>query len=361
MLPLFVTAAIFALLHLPGLGRLAGGSRPSDKAGLALGLGLLAPGVLHLMRPGSFVAGLPSWSAWPGWPEAAVLALGVAELALALGLLVPRTRQPAGWAAVAVFVAAWPAYVLVALGGDSSAGLSQPPWFHYARIPFQLLYIGWAAWVALGHVPGARLRRLGFATFYDRAQVKHGAYLAARKPALMGGLRGTVLEVGPGTGVNLPFFDPSVTWIGVEPNPHMRRRLMTRARELGIEPQFRGFGPAGLEARDASVDAVVTTLVQCSVPDLEAFVRDVKRVLVPGGKFVFIEHVAAPRGTRTRRWQDLLRPVASFCADGCCPNREIGDAIRAGGFATVELEEFEVPPEVIPSLVAPHIAGVATK
>lgn len=350
MTPFVIAVALLALLHLPGLRRLAGGTRPSDKAAVALGLALLVPGVLHLVEPESFVAMVP---AWLGQPARLVFVSGVAELLIAAGLCLPLTRRWAGWGAAALFVAVWPADVNVAL--QQSGALP------FVRVALQPVYIVWGVWVALGHIPGERVRRLGFASLYDRVTLKHGAYLAGRKTQLIGELRGTVLEAGPGTGVNLPFFDSSVKWIGVEPNPHMRQRLSARARELGIEPEFRSFGPHGLEVADASVDAVVTTLVQCSVPDPEAFVREVRRVLVPGGRFVFIEHVAAPRGTPLRLLQNLVQPVTSFMADGCCPNRELADVIRAGGFSSVEVEAFDVPPEVLPKVASPHIAGVATK
>ena len=356
MTPFLIALALLVLLQLPGLRRLAGGSRPSDRAGLALGFALLVPGMAHLVELNSFVAMVPDWL---GDAPRLWFALRRSELVIAMGLCLPVTRRWAGWAALALFVGVWPADLHVALG--QSALL---PW---ARVALQPLYMGWALWVARDHVPGEGLRRRGFAWLYDRVTEKHGAYLAGRKPALIGALRGTVLEVGPGTGVNLPFFDSSVKWIGVEPNPHMRQRLEAKARELGIELEFRGFTPStgqdagGLEVADASVDAVVTTLVQCSVPDPEAFIREVCRVLVPGGRFVFIEHVAAPRGSGLRRLQNLARPFSSFMADGCCPNREIAEVIRAGGFSSVEIETFDIPQEVLPKVASPHIAGVATK
>ena len=83
-------------------------------------------------------------------------------------------------------------------------------------------------------------------------------------------------------------------------------------------------------------------------------------MLVPGGKFVFIEHVAAPSGTWLRRVQNFLAPVWGFMADGCCPNRELASVIHGAGFARLDLEEFRVPPGAIVRVVSPHIAGTAT-
>ncbi len=116
---------------------------------------------------------------------------------------------------------------------------------------------------------------------------------ASRKRALFGDLHGEILEIGPGGGPNLDFFPTDVHWVGVEPNPYMhpyiRRRIQALGRDAG---NYRiDFGdPQGirLPARDASLDAVVGTLVLCSVPHPEESLGEVLRVLKPGGRFVFI-------------------------------------------------------------------------
>lgn len=352
----WIAAALLALFHAPGLRRLTGPAS-HDRAAVALSLALLLPGVMHFTNPEPFVAMMPDWL---GWHAELVWLSGVAELVVALGLLIPATRRVAGWAGVALFIAIWPANVHIALAGEAPAAFQQPAWQLWLRVPFQVLYIGWAAWVALGHIPGRAFRQRMFATLYDRAQARYDEYIGERKRALIGDLRGTVLEVGPGTGVNFAYLDPSVRWIGIEPNPHMRKRLAVKARAAGIEPEFRGFEGTRLEVEDHSVDVVLSTLVQCSVPDPAEFLREVQRVLVPGGRFVFIEHVAAPRDTLLRRVQNFLVPVWAFMADGCCPNRETAELLRAAGFASLELEEFRVPPAAIVRVVSPHIAGVAT-
>jgi ubiquinone/menaquinone biosynthesis C-methylase UbiE len=115
-----------------------------------------------------------------------------------------------------------------------------------------------------------------------------------------------------------------------------------------------------LAVDDESVDAVVCTIVLCSVRDLSATLGEIRRVLRPGGRFVFMEHVAAPRGTGLRRVQRLLRPVWQFLADGCTPDRETDAAIRAAGFSHVEIERFRLPREVS-VLAGPHIAGEAVR
>jgi ubiquinone/menaquinone biosynthesis C-methylase UbiE len=107
----------------------------------------------------------------------------------------------------------------------------------------------------------------------------------------------------------------------------------------------------------ASVDAVVSTLVLCSVPSVAAVLKEILRVLKPGGRFVFIEHVAAPRGTMLRFGQQFVRPLSICFADGCHPDRETGEAIEAAGFGEVKLERFRAPLW----LASPHVAGVAVR
>jgi SAM-dependent methyltransferase len=116
---------------------------------------------------------------------------------------------------------------------------------------------------------------------------------AARKRTLFGNLHGDVLEIGPGAGPNLGYFQADVRWVGVEPNPFMHPHLLKTLRALGRPAgQFRveGGDPDGvrLPTGDASMDAVVATLVLCSVPDPQASLQEILRVLKPGGRFVFI-------------------------------------------------------------------------
>jgi SAM-dependent methyltransferase len=184
---------------------------------------------------------------------------------------------------------------------------------------------------------------------------RYDGLVAARKLALFSPLEGTVLEIGPGAGANLPFFRTDVRWIGVEPNPFLHPTLEETATRLGRDIELRAGTAEQLPVPSQSVDAVVGTLVLCSVHDPAAALREVLRVLRPGGRFVFMEHVAAPRGSVRRFVQRLLRPFWTFAADGCHLDRDTAATIRAAGFRAVMADHFDLPIGVI----GPHVAGTA--
>lgn len=180
-----------------------------------------------------------------------------------------------------------------------------------------------------------------------------------RKRALLGPLQGDVLEIGPGTGTSLGYFSQDVRWIGVEPNIHARSKLIKRASDLGLKAEVRTGVAEKLPLEDSSADAAVATLVLCSVDDVAVALSEIRRVLRPGGRFVFIEHVAAERGTALRRFQDAIAPVWRACADGCHANRETARFITEASFESVTYDQFRISSPMLH--LSPHIAGTATK
>lgn len=180
-----------------------------------------------------------------------------------------------------------------------------------------------------------------------------------RKRDLLGGLTGTLVEIGPGAGVNLPYYGAGVRWVGVEPNGHFHDRLRRKAAALGVEAEVLGGVAERLPLADASADAVVSTLVLCSVDDVRAALAEVRRVLKPGGAFVFLEHVAAPEGSGLRRVQEAVRPAWGLLADGCRPDRETGRLIEAAGFGDVHIERFDAAMPL--PVVRPHVVGTARR
>ncbi|MCW5978389.1 MAG: class I SAM-dependent methyltransferase [Bryobacteraceae bacterium] len=196
-----------------------------------------------------------------------------------------------------------------------------------------------------------------YAALLPRFHQRYAPLVAERKRELLGGLSGTVLEIGAGTGANLPYLGRDVRWIGLDPNPYTPRYARESASRAGVAALFGSAVAEQLPAADESVDAVISTLVLCCVEDPGAALREIVRVLKPGGRFVFIEHVAAPEGTRTRRWQTLVLPLWKRFADGCHPNRETWRWIESAGFARVRYDRFRLPMPI----AGPHMAGEAVK
>lgn len=143
----------------------------------------------------------------------------------------------------------------------------------------------------------------------------------ARKRHLFAGHPDLIVEIGPGSGINFRYYRPGTNVIAFEPNRGQHDRLRRRARQSGLELDVRGGKAESLDLDDGSVPMVVSTLVLCSVKDLVRVLDEIARVLQPGGRFVFIEHVAAPEGSALRRWQRRLRAPWSAMFSGCTIDR----------------------------------------
>jgi ubiquinone/menaquinone biosynthesis C-methylase UbiE len=199
-----------------------------------------------------------------------------------------------------------------------------------------------------------------FARFYDRALAEtEAAGLAARRAILLAGDRGRVHEIGAGTGVNLPHYPAGLdALVLTEPEEPMLRRLRERAAACGLPATVVAAPAERLPFADASFDTVVATLTLCTVGDLPASLREVRRVLVPGGRLLFLEHVRAT-DPRIARRQDLLHPLWRRVGHGCHCNRATLAAIEAAPLDVVEVEHGRVPKA--PRFLEPLIAGVAVR
>ena len=162
--------------------------------------------------------------------------------------------------------------------------------------------------------------------------------LAAYRARIIPAAEGRVLEIGIGSGLNLPFYSRNVARvIGLEPSP----RLLAMARQVertgnGSVEFIEGLAEA-IPLQDASVDTVVTTWTLCSIPDALRALRDMRRVLRPGGHLLFVEHGRAP-DPNVIWWQDRLTPVWKRLGGGCHLNRAIGTLIEGAGFQFDRLE-----------------------
>jgi ubiquinone/menaquinone biosynthesis C-methylase UbiE len=208
------------------------------------------------------------------------------------------------------------------------------------------------------------LRGRLFALTYDRQLARaEDAGLRAMRLRLLAGAGGDVLEIGGGTGANLPCYGPAVGSLTVtEPEPPMLRRLQRRVQEDGVPKN----GPATRVLRapaedlpfgDGSFDVAVSTLVLCGVRDQPRALRELRRVLRPGGRLLFLEHVrSADPGTA--RLQDRVNWLNRLMV--CCDcNRPTLDAIRHSGFTVTELEHTALPEA--PAYVRPTILGSAAR
>ncbi len=180
-----------------------------------------------------------------------------------------------------------------------------------------------------------------------------------RKAEHIGSLAGTVIEIGAGNGVNFRYYPPGVRVVAYEPNPYMHDRLHASARTHGLDVELCAVSAERLDFEDDTVDAAVCTLVLCTVPDPVQMISEVRRVLKPGGRFFFIEHVAAKPGTFLRRMQNLLLGPWRYVFEGCHTNRETDTLLEEAGFSRVEIDRFTS--EKMPPVVVPQIVGVATK
>jgi ubiquinone/menaquinone biosynthesis C-methylase UbiE len=211
-------------------------------------------------------------------------------------------------------------------------------------------------------VPEKQPQHPWFARIYDRAIAgSERAGLSEMRAALLRGARGSTLEIGAGTGLNLPHYTEAVTELVLaEPDPHMARRLRERLE------QERPPTPAGvieapseeLPFDDGSFDTVVSTLVLCTVEDPVRAVGEIRRVLVEGGALLFLEHVRSQR-SRLARWQDRLERPWGWMAGGCHPNRATDEELAAGGFWIEHLERGTLPGVLPPT--RPLIRGVALR
>jgi ubiquinone/menaquinone biosynthesis C-methylase UbiE len=202
-----------------------------------------------------------------------------------------------------------------------------------------------------------------FAALYDRLMAgSEDAGLADMRAELLAGARGRTLELGAGTGHNLPHYGNGVTELVLtEPDPFMARRLREHVadEELAVaQIEVLEAGAEELPIEDSSVDTVVSTLVLCTVEDPERAVAEIERVLRPGGQLLYVEHVISPDSPRLARWQHRVERPWGWIAGGCHPNRDTAGLLERSGLDAGALERDEFPKAPPPA--RPLIRGVAT-
>lgn len=152
------------------------------------------------------------------------------------------------------------------------------------------------------------------------------------------GLSGTVVEIGFGSGLNMPAYPPSVDLVyAVEPAATARRLAERRIADSPARVEHVGLRGESIPLDDASCDGALSTFTLCTIPDVDAALAEVRRVLRPGGRFHFLEHGLSPDGS-VARWQRRLDPLQKRLADGCHLTRDPTELVRAAGF---EIERSE--------------------
>lgn len=159
------------------------------------------------------------------------------------------------------------------------------------------------------------------------------------KRELLEQAHGNVLEIGAGTGASIPYYSDRVTSLTLtEPDRHMRGIMEKKLSGKGLDKVQVSDGTAEhISAKDGSIDCVVALGVCCCVADLGTAFEEIRRVLKTGGRFIFLEHVAAAQGTATRRWQNRINPIWRFIG-GCHLNRDTEAAIIRAGFKMKEIK-----------------------
>ena len=156
--------------------------------------------------------------------------------------------------------------------------------------------------------------------------------------------KGRVLEIGIGSGLNLPYYDPSrveLIW-GLEPSPQMRAMAQERLHDTPIKVEFIELDDDDIPLASGSVDTVLVTYTLCTIPDAVRALSGMRRVLKPGGRLIFSEHGLAP-DENVRRWQDRVNPIWGRLGGGCNLNRPIPSLIEQGGFKITNIDTMYIP------------------
>ncbi len=170
---------------------------------------------------------------------------------------------------------------------------------------------------------------------------------------------GEVLEIGFGTGLNVPHYPPKLSWLrAVDPVNMLPQRVKQRASQASFPIQIQYVSAEVLPFEEARFDCAVSTFTLCSIRNPEPVLSEIRRVLKPGGLFLFLEHGRSD-DAKIARWQDLLTPVQRLIACGCHLNRRIDALITQAGFRITQLDRYRIPE--LPQIAAEMYRGVATR
>ena len=187
--------------------------------------------------------------------------------------------------------------------------------------------------------------------FYDSLVLPHLVHLTCGlKPAMKQRAKvvplatGRVLEIGIGSGLNIPLYDPDRVehlW-GLDPSAEMWAIAQKNAQEHHLDAEFIHSGAESIPLESGTADTVVMTYTMCTIPEVPAALAEIRRVLKPDGRLLFCEHGEAPDAS-VRRWQERLNPIWSRLAGGCNLNRPISELLKQAGFSAPDLQTMYIP------------------
>ncbi len=212
-------------------------------------------------------------------------------------------------------------------------------------------------------MPADQVRHPFFARIYpalSRSEEKAG--VTEQRRLLLAGLSGSVIEVGAGNGLNFPHYPAEVAAVlPVEPEPRLRTLATRSAAGAPVPVEVTAGAGERLPAGDGAFDAAVAGFVLCSVADQGTVLRELLRVLKPGGQLRFLEHVRAQTPGLLRFQRAVDATVWPLLLGGCHTSRDTAAAIEQAGFRIEQIERFDLPESSVPVPAKPHIRGVAVK
>ena len=182
-------------------------------------------------------------------------------------------------------------------------------------------------------------------------------HMGKHKAKAFADLPPTVVELGSGVGANLRYLPSGARLIAIEPNRYMHSRLRRAARRRGVELEIRTVVGERIDLPDASTETVISSLVLCTVSDPAAVLAEIRRILLPGGRFSFAEHVVARPRTPTRWSQRILRRPWAWAFEGCSCERDLTSLIASAGFTSVDINPYRIHSPFVPFNT--QIAGTA--
>jgi SAM-dependent methyltransferase len=205
----------------------------------------------------------------------------------------------------------------------------------------------------------ANFRKRFFAWILKKSEKINHIIYDPYKKVLFRNISGLVVEIGPGSGVNLPYLPRGTHWIGIEPNKALHETLLSKARKRGINGKLISDNSSRIPLADKIADVFICTLVLCSVKNPQETIAEIKRILKPNGKLILIEHVASSTQRGLLFMQNIINPFLKIFADGCNCNRRTWLDIEESGFSRMEIRRINIKGTLF--IHKPHIVGYALK